>query len=300
VADRRTVVITGASSGLGLAAAAELARRGDDVTLLGRNPGRLERAVDAVRAASGGRTPRAYRADFADLDEVRSVGERIAAETERIDVLVNNAGLLAPYPGATTGAGYDLTMQVNHLAGFLLAHLLLPRMTAAGGRSGPTGAADEPATGGAAEPARLITTASLAEAWSWLDVDRPARTGGRNRLRWLAYGASKQANVLFTVEAARRWTPLGVVPVCFFPGLVRSRFATTSPLFMLGKLVPLLVVSPRRGAGTLVDLATGPAPRPGGYYFMGTEMGATPRATNPQRAARLWAASLAAVGLPPG
>jgi NAD(P)-dependent dehydrogenase (short-subunit alcohol dehydrogenase family) len=285
VADRRTVVITGASSGLGLAAAVELARRGDDVMLLGRNPGRLERAVDAVRAASGGCTPRAYRADFADLDEVRLVGERIAAETERIDVLVNNAGLLAPYPGATTGAGYDLTMQVNHLAGFLLAHLLLPRMTTAG-------AADE--------PARLITTASLAEAWSWLDVDRPARTGGRNRLRWLAYGASKQANVLFTVEAARRWAPLGVVPVCFFPGLVRSRFATTSPLFMLGKLVPLLVVSPRRGAGTLVDLATGPAPRPGGYYFMGTEMGATPRATNPQRAARLWAASLAAVGLPPG
>src|SRR6185295_9605537 len=110
-------------------------------------------------------------------------------------------------------------------------------------------------------PARLITTASLAEAWGWLDVDRPMRSSWS---RWVAYGSSKQANILFTVEAAGRWRALGVLPTCFFPGLIRSRFATTSPAFMLGKLIPVLVGSPRRGADTLVWLASAPDAQPGG------------------------------------
>jgi NAD(P)-dependent dehydrogenase (short-subunit alcohol dehydrogenase family) len=164
-------------------------------------------------------------------------------------------------------------MQVNHLAGFLLANLLRPKLSG-----------------------KLITTASLAEAWGWLDVERPARTGGWYRSRWLAYGASKQANVLFTVEAARRWAP-AVVPTCFFPGLVRSRFVRRSPLFALGSLIPVLVVSPKRGADTLEWLAD-PATdaRPGGYYFLRSEFPATPRATDAGRARALWDASLAAVG----
>ena len=164
-------------------------------------------------------------------------------------------------------------MQVNHLAGFLLAHLLRPAL----------------ANG------RLITTASLAEVWGWLDPKRPAATGGRYRSRWLAYGASKQANILFTVEAARRWAP-AITPTCFFPGLVRSRFVRRSPLFALGSLIPVLVTSPKRGADTLVWLAD-PATdaRPGGYYFMRSEFFATKRATNATRAHDLWEASLAAV-----
>jgi NAD(P)-dependent dehydrogenase (short-subunit alcohol dehydrogenase family) len=279
---RRIVVVTGGSGGIGLAAAEALARQGDEVVLLGRHPDRLRRAVDRVRGA-GGRTPAAYRADFAVLDEVRAVGGRIAADVGRVDVLVNNAGLLASRPGAVSADGHDLTIQVNHLAGFLLAHLLLDRLRAA---AGPAGAA------------RMITTGSLAEAWAALDVDRPARPAARLRSRWLAYGASKQANLLFTVEAARRWGPYGVVPTCFFPGLVRSRFAATSPLFTLGKAVPLLVTSPRRGADTLVWLASTPDSVPGGYYFRRAPFAATPRSTDPDRAARLWAASLAAVGLP--
>jgi NAD(P)-dependent dehydrogenase (short-subunit alcohol dehydrogenase family) len=279
---RRIVVVTGGSGGIGLAAAEALARQGDEVVLLGRHPDRLRRAVDRVRGA-GGRTPAAYRADFAVLDEVRAVGGRIAADVGRVDVLVNNAGLLASRPGAVSADGHDLTIQVNHLAGFLLAHLLLDRLRAA---AGPAGAA------------RMITTGSLAEAWAALDVDRPARPAARYRSRWLAYGASKQANLLFTVEAARRWGPYGVVPTCFFPGLVRSRFAATSPLFTLGKAVPLLVTSPRRGADTLVWLASTPDSVPGGYYFRRAPFAATPRSTDPDRAARLWAASLAAVGLP--
>jgi NAD(P)-dependent dehydrogenase (short-subunit alcohol dehydrogenase family) len=277
----RVVVITGGSGGIGLAAAVEFAKRADEVVLLGRHPGRLARAVRRVRDATG-RTPAAYRADFGVLDEVRAAGERIAADLGRVDVLANNAGRLATLPGATSADGHDLTMQVNHLAGFLLAHLLLEpmRTAAASGR-----------------PARLITTASLAESWGWLDVDRPAAPLPRYRSRWIAYGASKQANVLFTVEAARRWTPLGVIPTCYFPGIVRSRLGSTSPMFTVGKLIPVLSGSPRRGADTLVWLGCTDQAVPGGYYHRRAPFAATDRSVDPDRAARLWQASLVAVGL---
>jgi NAD(P)-dependent dehydrogenase (short-subunit alcohol dehydrogenase family) len=281
VTSGRVVVITGGSAGIGLAAAQAFARRGDEVVLLGRHPGRLARAVRRVRDVAG-RPPAAYRADFGVLDEVRAVGERMAADLGRVDVLANNAGRLATLPGAVSADGHDLTMQVNHLAGFLLAHLLLApmRTAAASGR-----------------PARLITTASLAESWGWLDVDRPAAPLARYRSRWIAYGASKQANILFTVEAARRWGPLGVLPTCYYPGIVRSRLGSTSPLFTIGKLIPVLAGSPRRGADTLVWLGSTDQATPGGYYHLRAPFPATDRSVDPARAVRLWRASLDAVGL---
>jgi NAD(P)-dependent dehydrogenase (short-subunit alcohol dehydrogenase family) len=274
----RTVVVTGGSSGIGLAAAIAFARRGDEVVLLGRDPERTRRAVDAVREA-GGRTPAAYRADFAVLDQVREVGAEVAARHERIHVLANNAGLLGPVRPLTAD-GFDPTMQINHLAGFLLAHLLLDRMRAAATPD---------------QPARLITTASAAESWGTLDVGRPGR---RQVSRWLAYGASKQANVLFTMEATRRWTGLGVVATCFFPGLIRSGFGSRSPAFSLAKLAPGVFRTSEQGADTLVWLATDPAALvPGGYFAWRSPFAATPRSTNPDRARRLWAASLAAAGV---
>ncbi|WP_212990463.1 SDR family NAD(P)-dependent oxidoreductase [Actinoplanes auranticolor] len=263
------MVVTGGSSGIGLAAAAALARGGDEVVLLGRDPGRLRRAVEVVREA-GGRTPAAYRADFAVLDEVRSAGAALAAVHERVDVLVNNAGQLAPARRLTVD-GFDPCVQINHLGGFLLAHLLLDRLRAAA-------------------PARIVTTGSAAEAWGTLDVRRPGR---RQVSRWAAYGASKQANLLFTIEAARRWGPYGIVPTCFFPGLIRSRFGRQSPLFSLGKLV---FRSPEQGADTLLWLAGDPAAAmPGGYFAWRRPFGATGRSVDPARARHLWDSSLAAV-----
>ncbi|WP_306205097.1 SDR family NAD(P)-dependent oxidoreductase [Actinoplanes sp. RD1] len=271
------MVVTGASSGIGLAACLAFARAGDDVVLLGRDPRRLAAAVARVREA-GGRTPASYRADFAVLDEVRAAGARIAAGHERVHVLANNAGLLTSVRRPTVD-GHDATVQINHLGGFLLTHLLLDRLRAA-------------AT--AEAPARVVTTSSLAEAWGTLDVDRPGR---RQVSRWLAYGASKQANILMTVEAARRWTGLGVVATCFFPGLIRSGFGRRSPAFSMGKLAPGLFRSSEEGADTLVWLATDPrALVPGGYFAWRTPFAATGRATDPARARRLWQSSLAAVG----
>jgi len=269
VGERRTIVVTGGSSGIGLAAAAAFARGGDEVVLLGRDPGRLRHAVEVVREA-GGRTPAAYRADFAVLAEVRAAGAALAAAHERVDVLVNNAGQLAP-ARRLTADGFDPCVQINHFGGFLLAHLLLDRLRAAA-------------------PARIVTTGSAAEAWGTLDVRRPGR---RQLSRWTAYGAGKQANLLFTIEAARRWGPYGIAPTCFFPGLIRSRFGRQSPLFSLGKLV---FRSPEQGADTLLWLADDPAGAvPGGYFAWRRPFGATGRSVDPVRARQLWEASLAAV-----
>ncbi|WP_432980584.1 SDR family NAD(P)-dependent oxidoreductase [Dactylosporangium sp. CA-233914] len=255
-------MVTGASAGIGLAAARRFAARGDRLILLGRDERRL--------AAAGGELPgsQTVRADFADLGQVRAAAARIEQLCERVDVLVNNAGGLYRGPRA---------LVVNHLAGFLLAHELLERL-----RGG-----------------RIVTTASLAEAWGVLDVDDPLKDSIGHRARWLAYGSSKQANILFTREAARRWRPHGILPTAFFPGLVRSRFASSSPLFMLAKPIPGLFSSPERAAGTLCWLADAPAGDlvPGGYYFGRELFPATPRSTDPGRAARLWDASLVATGL---
>ncbi|MDT5042174.1 MAG: hypothetical protein QOE51_3159 [Actinoplanes sp.] len=273
----RTVVVTGGSSGIGLAAAQAFARAGDEVVLLGRTKQRLDRAVELVREA-GGRTPAAYRADFAVLDEVRAVGAAVAADCERIDVLANNAGNLVPARRRTVD-GFDLSLQTNHLGGFLLAHLLLDRLRAAA-------------------PARIITTSSAAEAWGTLDVDRPAR---RQAVSWLGYGAGKQANILFTVEAARRWASIGVVATCYFPGLIHSDFGRRSPLVTLAKLTPGVFHSVEQGADTMLWLAGDPAGLvPGGYYAWRRPFRATPRATNLARARRLWEASLQATGLVAG
>jgi NAD(P)-dependent dehydrogenase (short-subunit alcohol dehydrogenase family) len=274
--DVRTVIVTGGSSGIGLAAAMRLAHGGDEIVLLGRDPGRLQRAVEAVRAA-GDRTPAAYQADFTVLDEVRKAGTRIAAEHERVNVLVSNAGQLGRARSRTVD-GFDPTVQTNHLAAFLFSHLLLDRLR--------TAARPE-------LPSRIVTTTSLAEAWGTLDVARPGR---RQPLRWLAYGASKQANILFTVEAARRWAPLGIVATCFFPGLIRSRFGSGSPSFGMAKFTPGLFRTAEQGADTLVWLATDPtALVPGGYFAWRRPFGATRRSTDADRARRLWDASLTVV-----
>ncbi|HZR50215.1 MAG TPA: SDR family NAD(P)-dependent oxidoreductase [Streptosporangiaceae bacterium] len=146
----KVVIITGASSGIGLAAARRLAAGGDHVVIVGRDRQRLRAAAEEVRDAAGGRAPDCYRADFARLDDVRELGGKLRAAYDRVDVLASNAGA-APRQCVTTTDGFDLAMQVNHLAGFLLSHLLRDCMAAA-------------------STARLITTSSLVERRTVLDA----------------------------------------------------------------------------------------------------------------------------------
>ncbi|MGW0502494.1 SDR family NAD(P)-dependent oxidoreductase [Micromonospora sp. NPDC003241] len=267
---RRLVLVTGASSGIGLAAAIDLARRGDRLVLVGRDPARLRAAADEVREASGER-PETFRADFAALDDVRRLAEQVRAAYDRIDVLANNAGAIVLQP-ITTVDGFELSIQANHLAPFLLSNLLADRV------------------------GRMVVTASGAHRSGSLDPDDLNRPLRRYRPMG-AYGTSKQANILFTAEAARRWP--AVDSYCFHPGVVRTRFGSDSRLVALGmRLLPLR--GPVKGAQTLVWLANQDRSRliSGGYHFDCRPRRPLRKASDPQLAARLWAASAAAVGLP--
>lgn len=263
----RVFVVTGASSGIGLAAAVALARRNAGVVLVGRDADRLAAAVTAVTAA-GGPAPLSYRADFSRLDDVHILADQLRQRLRRIDVLINNAGLTVTRKH-TTVDGHELTVQVNHLGGFLLSNLVREQL-----RGG-----------------RLVVTASDAHRASGIDpAALSAKTG------WAAYGASKSANILFALEAARRWPDIRSASL--HPGVVRTRFAAGTVMSPFFRLNPLLA-TPEKGADTMLWLATAPADevRPGGYYVKRRPQTPAAHAADAQVAARLWDASLAAVGL---
>ena len=267
----RTIVITGASSGIGLAAAVELAGRGAHTVLVGRDQGRLSAAVENVRVAAAGRTPPAYRCDFTRLDDVHVLVDHLRQRYQRIDVLANNAGGIVR-GHSTTQDGYETTVQTNHLAGFLLSNLLREQL-----RGG-----------------RIVNTSSDAHRVGNIDpgdLKGAAKTGA-----WRAYGSAKQANVLFAAEATRRWPD--ILSTSFHPGLVRTRFGAALGFNVLTRFTPF-IKTPEQGADTLVWLATAPPPHivPGGYYVKRKPGKPTRQATDPQLAARLWDASLDAVGL---
>ena len=266
----RRVVITGATSGIGLAAATELAGRGDEVVLVGRDPARLAAAADQVRDASGVQ-PAQFRANFAVLDDVRRLAAELRAAYDRIDVLANNAGALSPRP-VTTVDGFELTMQANHLAPFLLSGLLRDRVD------------------------RIVTTASGAHRWGALDPD-DLSAALRDYHAMRAYGSSKQANILCTAEAARRWPEL--LAVSYHPGAVRTRFANENRLVAIGMKLAWFLRTPTKGAETLVWLThrDPSALANGGYYADRRVREPRPHAADPELAARLWQASEQAVGL---
>lgn len=265
----RTIVVTGASSGIGLEAAKQLAALGDQVVVMGRDPRRLGAAMAEIRRAATGPEPDEVRADFAELAEVRQVAEHVLTAYGKIDVLANNAGGMSP-AYRTTGDGFEATLQSNHLGPFLLASLLRERL--AGGR--------------------IVTTASEAHRRGKLDPDDLAGDA-RSWSSWSSYNTAKQANVLFSVEAARRWPE--VLPVSFHPGVVRSNFGAGALTRLFWKM-PFLV-SPAKAGSALAWLATAPEAEltRGGYYWGRREVPAAKRGTDPELAARLWTASERAV-----
>jgi NAD(P)-dependent dehydrogenase (short-subunit alcohol dehydrogenase family) len=268
----RTIVITGASSGVGLAAAEQLAAQGDQVVVVGRNPERLATAVERVRAAGNGREPGQYRADFESYDEVRGLADHLLGTYPKIDVLANNAGgMVSEY--RKTQDGYEATIQGNHLAPFLLTSLLRERL--AGGR--------------------VVNTASQAHRMSNLDPDDLVGSPEKYN-SWRTYGAGKAANILFTAEAARRWPD--IESVSFHPGVVRSNFGTGALTRFFYKYAPGLT-TPAKAGELLIWLATTPiAELTNGGFYMGHKLTEPEKtAADPAVAARLWETSAKAIGL---
>jgi NAD(P)-dependent dehydrogenase (short-subunit alcohol dehydrogenase family) len=267
----RIVVVTGASSGIGLAASTNMAQRGAHLVMIGRDPRRLSAAVESVRVATGGRAPVAYRADFARLDDVHVLVDHLRQRYQRIDVLANNAGGVIRGK-STTSDGLEATIQTNHLAAFLLSNLLREQL-----RGG-----------------RIINTSSDAHKFGALNPDD--LRGAVHPGAWRAYGSAKQANILFTIEATRRWPD--ILSTSYHPGVVRTRFGAGFGFNSLTKLAPWLK-SPAQGADTMIWLASTPAPQivPGAYYVKRKVRTPSPHATNAITAQRLWETSLEAVGL---
>ena len=268
----KTVVITGASSGVGRAAAVALAAEGAQVAVVGRNPER----TNAVAHQIGG-IP--FTADFDRLADVRGLADALLDRFTRIDVLANNAGGLVK-KRALTVDGHERTIQSNHLAAYLLTNLLLPRLV-------------ESAADG---PVRVIATASAANLGGRIRTDD---LDLRNRLwlgGWPAYCAAKLANVVFTAELARRTTGTGVEAYAFHPGFVASAFAADTGIMKAANLLGggQLGSSPEEGAAPLAHLASvEEVESPSGTYFDGfTPNGRTSgQAKDVELAARLWAVS---------
>lgn len=272
-------IVTGASAGIGLYTALGLARAGMRVVLTGRDQARTETACRRVAAAATGPAPTMQLADFASLAAVRTLAERLLAECPRIDVLVNNAGLLAPHR-ENSADGYELTIAVNHLAPFLLTLLLLDRLKQSA-------------------PSRIVTVASQAHKGAWVD---PATM--TNPPEWSplsAYGRSKLCNILFTRALARRLAGSGVTPMCLHPGVVATQIGNRAGgLAALGwRLAKPFLTRPEQGAATSLFLATVPDPAPfDGAYVIGRSAADTDPAGRDDRLAEaLWVESMRLVGL---
>ncbi|WP_436522036.1 SDR family NAD(P)-dependent oxidoreductase [Actinoplanes sp. HUAS TT8] len=265
----RTIVITGGSSGIGLAAGEQLAAAGDEVVLIGRDPDRLSAAVERVTVAGNGHGPRHFQADFENLADVRRLAAQLLDELPQIDVLANNAGGILARPRETVD-GFEATVQSNHLGPFLLTHLLKERLT--GGR--------------------VVNTASRAHMRGQPGTNFTDEYKSYDQ--WRSYGAAKSANILFASEAARRWPD--VVSVSFHPGVVRTNFGSGRLTRFFYRYAPGLV-TPEAAGALLVWLATSPDVTNGAYYVDRTVARPAAHARDPELAAALWEASLDATGL---
>jgi NAD(P)-dependent dehydrogenase (short-subunit alcohol dehydrogenase family) len=229
------VILTGATRGIGRAAAIALAGRGVELGLVGRDPARVRATAEDARAA-GGAPVHEHVADLARMDEVRRLGAELLESYPRIDVLANNAGAMFTSRHVTPD-GFEQTFALNHLAPFLLTNLLLERLAVSGGR--------------------VVTTASDAHKGGRLDLDD--LQSGRGRFRpGRVYGTSKLCNILFTRELQRRYPVIAAN--CFHPGVIRTGFGKNDgALARIGLTVagPFLR-SPQSGASSLVWLALDP------------------------------------------
>ena len=275
----KVCVVTGATSGIGKAAAAALARQGAQVVLVGRDRGRAEAAAAEMGAVSTV-PPKVEIADLTSMEQVRALAGRLAS-LERIDVLINNAGLVLGERRVTQD-GFEHVFAVNHLAPFLLTNLLLPKLTGSA-------------------PARVITVTSDAHSAASLDLDDPSLEHGWNS--WRSYANSKLANILFTRELARRLDGTGVTANCAHPGVVRTGFGRESrPLLRFGlTLARPFLLSPERGADTIVYLASSPdvAGETGGYYVKRQRREPSAAARDDAAARKLWDISEKMTGLTP-
>lgn len=267
----KTILVTGATEGIGKAAALDFARRGATLVLVGRNPEKTERVRSELAQASGNQRIETIVADLSLVAENRRVAREFLAKHNELHVLVNNAGAIFN-TRRLTAEGYEMTFALNHLAYFVLTEELLDVLQKTPG-------------------ARIVSTSSGAHAQGKLDFDNWIRREGRF-FGFAVYGASKLANILFTRELSRRLEGTGVTVNCFHPGFVSTGFGSAnglmSPFIKAGAI--LFGRTAEKGAETLIWLATSPdAANVTGEYFMDKKPARrTRKARNDEAAKQLW------------
>ncbi|BDP41588.1 hypothetical protein DAETH_15570 [Deinococcus aetherius] len=267
--DGKTVLVTGATNGIGLVTARELARMSARVVIVSRDPEKTARVAEEVGAADF------LVADLSELAQVRRAAAEFREREGRLDVLINNAG--AYYARRQeTREGIETTWALNHLAAFLLTRELLPLLRGTPG-------------------ARVVTVSSEAHRFGRIRFDDPEFRRGYNG--WRAYGQSKLANALFARELARREP--GLQSNALHPGMVRTGFGHNNggQTSLLWSVVDRFAISPEQGARTSLRLASDPAITVSGRYFAKErEARPAPQALDDGAALRLWELSEEYVG----
>ncbi len=282
----RTVVVTGGNSGIGFETAVASASMGARVLVTARNADKGRAAVSAIAQRLGGDGQvQLVVFDLADLASVRRGAAEILEQAPRLDVLVNNAGLVLT-ERAETVDGYEATFATNHLGPFLLTNLLLDRITGSA-------------------PARIVNVASTAHSAARRGLPFDDLQSKKQYRGMRVYGQSKLANILFTLELARRLEGKGVTANSLHPGTVRTGYGgdgDTGGLLAFGiKIASPFFLSPAKGARTSVYLASSPdVEGVSGQYFVKCKPKQPSRwAQDPEAAGRLWRVSEDLVRLVP-
>lgn len=264
-------IVTGANSGIGFESAKALAKMGARVGLLCRTQAKCEDAKAAILQAVADAELDTFAADLSSQAEIRRVAQEIKQTYPKLDVLLNNAGIVENERKLSVD-GIEMTFAVNHLAYFLLTNLLLEHLKAAA-------------------PSRIVNVSSAAHFGARMDFDD--LQGEKSYSGWRAYSQSKLANILFTIELARRLEGTGVTVNALHPGVIGTKLFRN--LGIINTLAGIFLTSPEKGAETSVYLASSPdVEGVTGKYFDNKRMvSPSSAAQNLADAKRLWDISAA-------
>jgi len=272
----KVCIVTGANTGIGKETALGLARLGATVVMVCRDRDRSDAPLNEIKQKSGNDRVELMICDFSSQNSIRQFAEDFTQRRDRLDVLVNNAGVVLR-KRSLTEVGIESTFAINHLGYFLVTNLLLDVLRKSA-------------------PSRIVNVSSTAHRFGKLDIN--GWPVGRDYTAFGAYANSKLANVLFTYELARRLKGTGVTANCLHPGGVGTNLYRGLPNF-LQALIKLVTISPARGARTSIYLASSSEVEgvTGKYFVRRRQHESSEASRNDEAARKLWAVSAELTGL---